>query len=236
MKDLRGHELELVVHPELFAGLDHQQRAEVFAAGRRYTYAPGDTLFREGEPAERVYLVESGRVKMTQLTPDGKQVLVRFVDAGDMLGGAAIFQPAVYPATAWATEECVLWVWDGGTMHRLMEQNARIALNALQHAAWRVHELQYRVQELVSERVEQRVARALLRLSAQNAFRSETGRNTWLRLSRQEVAEWTGTTVYTASRILRRWERMGWIITGREKILIRCPQALEAIAHDGTVG
>jgi CRP-like cAMP-binding protein len=89
-----------------------------------------------------------------------------------------------------------------------------------------------RYQELVTERVEQRLARALLRLARQAGQRSEQGVLIGFPLSRENLADMTGTTLYTVSRILSSWEHQGLVEAGRERVLIRRPHALVAIAED----
>jgi len=83
-----------------------------------------------------------------------------------------------------------------------------------------------------TERVERRIARALLRLVSQLGRKVETGVLIDLALSREDVANMTGTTVYTVSRILSRWEEEGIIEGGREKVLIKRPPSLVMIAED----
>lgn len=115
-------------------------------------------------------------------------------------------------------------------MSRLMEEMPRIALNALNHVATRIQDLQGRVRELTTERTEQRIARALMRLMDQAGEPTEQGIKITMPLSRQDIAELTGTTLYTVSRTLSRWERDGLVESGRERIMIRSPHRLAKIA------
>jgi CRP-like cAMP-binding protein len=97
-----------------------------------------------------------------------------------------------------------------------------------------IQEMQARYRELATEKVEQRVANALIRLAGQAGIRSEKEAEIELSFSRQDVAEMTGTTLYTVSRLLSDWERKGILKTGREKIAIINPHELVRIA-DGQV-
>ena len=98
--------------------------------------------------------------------------------------------------------------------------------------AGRVKEFQDRYRELATERVERRVAHGLLRLSAQIGKQVEGGILIDLTLSRQDIAEMTGTTIFTVSRTLSKWEAQGIIESGRERVLVRKPDALRAIADE----
>ncbi len=96
----------------------------------------------------------------------------------------------------------------------------------------RICEMQDRFRELATERVAQRVARALLRLVRQAGRRTEEGVLIDLPLSRRDLAELTGTTLFTVSRVLSEWEAAGTVRTGRRRVIVRSPHALVAIAED----
>ena len=113
-----------------------------------------------------------------------------------------------------------------------MERFPKMASNVVRFLAGRVKEFQDRYRELATERVERRVAHALLRLAAQIGRRVDNGILIDLTLSRQDIAEMTGTTIFTVSRILSSWEAQGIIESGRERVLVRDRQALTAIAED----
>jgi CRP-like cAMP-binding protein len=113
-----------------------------------------------------------------------------------------------------------------------METFPLLALNGWRLVAGRFHELQNRYRDLATERVERRVARALLRLARQTGRRVENGVLLDLPLSRQDLGEMTGTTLYTVSRIMSNWEQKGLIETGRERVVILEPHGLVTIAED----
>jgi CRP-like cAMP-binding protein len=113
-----------------------------------------------------------------------------------------------------------------------MEEHPRIALNALKYVASRLYESQDRIRELATERVEQRIARSLVRLLNQSGRRIEGGVLLDLPLSRQDLAEMTGTTLYTVSRILTRWEQEGVVKSQRQRIVVTSPHRLMALAED----
>jgi CRP-like cAMP-binding protein len=137
-----------------------------------------------------------------------------------------------YPLSAEAVQDCLALAWEAGAVRRLMEQYPSLALGGLQLVAERFRHLQARYLELATERVERRVARALLRLARQAGKRVENGILLDLPLSRQDLGEMTGTTLYTVSRILSGWEQDGIISTGRERIVICKPHGLVTIAED----
>ncbi len=218
--------------PELFAGLSEAEWQSTLQAGSHSRIEQGGFFFHQGDSAVALYILIQGKVKLAQVTPDGQEVILRFIGSGDMFGGVAALGETTYPVSAEAVEMAEAWVWDSDTITRLMEAYPPIALSALRLMSARYQELQDRYRELASERVERRVARALLRLARQSGRKVEGGVLIDLPLSRQDLAEMTGTTLYTVSRILSAWEQKAFVEAGRERVLIRVPHGLVAIAED----
>ncbi len=148
----------------LFHRLDRAALAAVLAVARRQRAPAGRLFFREGEPARWLYVLEHGRVKLTQTGLDGHRVIVRLIGPGDLFGGIAALAETVYPVSAEAVEDRQALAWSGPTVERLFLAHPQTAVNVLRHLAQRVLELQDRLRELSTERVEQRLARALVRL------------------------------------------------------------------------
>jgi CRP-like cAMP-binding protein len=216
----------------LFAALEPDALAEVRAAAHLSAVEAGGMFFREGEPADSFFVLESGSVKLTQLTPEGHQIVMRLIGGGDAFGGVAAFGGVTYPVTAEAVTDSSALAWRGPVMAALMERHPRLALNAVRFVAARLHELQVQFRQLATERVERRVARALLRLVQQAGRRVDSGVLIDLPLSRDDVAQMTGTTLYTVSRIISRFEADGLLEAGRQRMVIRKPHELLKVADD----
>jgi CRP-like cAMP-binding protein len=216
----------------LFSALDASAVAEVRASARMRRADAGSVLFREGDTADAFFVLDSGSVKLSQLTPEGHQVVLRLVGPGDAFGGVAAFGGATYPITAEAVTDSLALEWPGDVMADLMERHPKLALNALRFVAARLHDLQVQFRQLATEKVDRRVARALLRLVQQAGRRVETGVLIDLPLSRDDIAQMTGTTLYTVSRIISRLESEGILEAGRQRMVIRNPHALLKVADD----
>ena len=216
----------------LFQGLAADVLARIRDQAHSKAVGTGELFFNEGDDAEAFFVLTSGRVKLTQLTPEGHQVVLRIIGAGDAFGGAGAFGDLTYPVGAEAVEPAVALVWTSGTMRQLLETEPRVALNAVQFVAGRLHDLQRRHRQLMTERVERRVARALLRLVQEAGRRVDAGVEIDFPVSRQDIAEMTGTTLYTVSRLLSSWEERGIVRSGRQRIILTTPHALVALAED----
>ena len=219
-------------HVLLFQGLPADVLARIRGRAHSRSIGAGELFFNEGDAAEAFFVLTSGRVKLTQLTPEGHQVVLRIIGAGDAFGGAGAFGDLTYPIGAEAVEPAVALVWTSGEMRQVLETEPRVALNALQFVAERLHDLQRRHRQLMTERVERRVARALLRLVQEAGRRVDAGVQIDFPVSRQDIAEMTGTTLYTVSRRLSSWEERGIVHSGRQRITLTKAHALVALAED----
>lgn len=216
----------------LFAGLPDSELEELAAAAGLRRAAAGSFFFMQGDPASQILLLTEGRVRVYQLTADGQQVVHRLIGPWTLFGALALAQAETYPVNAEALEDSQAAAWSKETMMGFVLRWPRLALNAMQIMAAHVQSYQEHFRELATERVEQRLARALVRLAAQSGRKTEQGVLIDLPLSRQDLAEMTGTTLYTASRVLSRWEDEGLVILGRERVTIRYPHGLVSIAED----
>jgi len=219
-------------HVPFFRDLGEPELARVARVARFRKLERGAYFFHEGDPATALYVLAEGRVRLNQVSAEGQQVLLRFVSTGEPFGWIGSLGSTQYPASAEAVDDSVALYWDNETMAELMVQHPRLAMAALRMLARQVQELQERYRELATERVERRIARALLRLSSQTGRQVPGGILLDVRLSRQDLAEMTGTTLYTVSRILSRWEQAGLVKSRRERVLIRRPEGLVNVAED----
>lgn len=225
---------EALGQSSLFAGMTPGALADVASSARIRQALPGEALFREGDPADMFFVVHTGSVKLTQIDAAGHQVLLRLAGPGDAFGGAGVLGDEAYPVTAEAMGPVSALEWSGEVFAALLERHPRLTLNMLRFVASRLYALQIQFRQVATERVEQRVARALLRLVQQAGRRVAEGVLIDLPLSREDIAQMTGTTLFTVSRIMSRWEADGLVDSGRQRIVVRRPHGLVAIAEDLT--
>ena len=192
----------------------------------------GSFFFLQGDEAAYLYVLTSGQVKLMQSNPNGQQVNLRTIYPWQMFGalGATRGEGAAYPATAQALENSTALAISSPFMHSMMETRPHLAFDLMNLMTMYIQEMQARYRELATERVEQRVANALIRLAGQSGTKPDKEAGIELSFSRQDVAEMTGSTLYTISRLLSEWERKGIIQTGRERIRILKPHDLVRIA------
>lgn len=215
----------------LFKGLDADGLTAVFQAAKIRTAKAGEFFFYEKEPAETFFIMRSGTTRLLQTTPEGKQVIIHLCTPGHGMAIVAALGNCLNPASAEAIKDCTAYAWDKATIRELMNAYPIIAINGMDMLAKRFRKMQDRYRELVTERVEQRVARTLLRLLDQSGCPTDTGIRIDVPLTRQDIAQMTGTTLFTVSRILSKWEQDGFVNTERKSVEIIAPQQIIAIAE-----
>ena len=215
-----------------FQGLPDEALDRAVALSRRGKCAKGDTLFAQGAPAEAFHLVLAGRLKVSQTTPEGQHIILRYLGPREVAGCVAVCGGVPYPATAEAVEDTWLLSWSRPRIAELAERYPGIAMAAMRIMGGRMTELQARLREMQTERVERRIAHALGRLVLQAGRRTAEGIEIEFPITRQDLAEMTGTTLHTVSRTLSEWENAGIVAGGRQKVVILAPHTLVSIAED----
>jgi CRP-like cAMP-binding protein len=194
----------------------------------------GEFFFFQGDPATYFYILISGRAKLLQSNPAGQQVNLRTINEWQMFGALGAVNPnATYPATAQALESSTALAIESSFLHAMLEDRPYLNFSLMQLMTSYIQEMQERYRELATERVERRIALTVLRLASQIGVRSADEETVIeLPLSRQDVAEASGTTIFTVSRVLADWERRGLVETGRERVLIKNPHGLVQISDE----
>lgn len=217
---------------ELFLGLPAKALAEVAAAARVRRLSKETRIFDQGDPAERGYALIEGSVRILQSGSDGAQVIVRLVGPGETFGTIALFTDRRYPAEARALTDALEVSWTEAELLHLMGHHSLIGMNIIRIIGKRLHEVQERVRELSTQRVEQRVAHAVLRLAHQAGNSTVDGTAIEFPLRRKDLADISGTTLHTASRILTAWEKAGLLVSDHQRLMIRNPSEILRIARD----
>lgn len=217
---------------DVFAGLDAVGRDRALDAARWIKLAAGNQVFRQDEDADAFYILTVGRLKMSQVTPDGQEIIIRYIGPKEIFGCVAVCGGMAYPATATAVLDSWALGWTRGTIAALAQNYPQIALNAMRTMGGRLRDTQTRLREMQTERVERRIAHTIARLVAQAGRRIDGGILIDFPVSRQDIAEMTGTTLHTVSRTLSAWQERGIVELGRQKLTVRDPHGLVMIAED----
>jgi CRP/FNR family transcriptional regulator len=205
-------------------------RARVAGMSRLKSHERGDLIFAEGDPSDAFIVIVSGRVKVYKSTPAGKEIILEIFGAGDPLGAVAVYEGAPFMASALALEPTEILRIDDGPFLRFLEEDPAFVRGLLSGLTIRLAELTRRLAELSGARVEARFARLFLKLCDQIGTAGRGGTFVPMPLSRQELADLTGTTIETAIRIMSRWQKEDVLHTEKDGFIVVNRAALEDAA------
>ena len=215
----------------LFHGLQGQVVERLARTAKHRNATRRECFFNEGQEAKDLFVLMSGRVKISQHTADGGQFVMSLVAANEPFGVLCASGGRRYSTTAEAIEGSLAVVWPRVAIRQLFEHESQFALNALDIVSARLQELDLHFRQVVMERVDRRVARVLLRLVREAGRRIDGGGvEIDFAVSRQDIAEMTGTTMFTVSRLLVAWGRRGIVRVGRQRIVVVEAGTLATIA------
>jgi CRP-like cAMP-binding protein len=210
----------------LFSGLTENECLEIASCARVRTFARDELLFAQGQSARNLVMIQTGSVKLSQLSPNGNEVILRMTGSGDPVGMPADSASCSHSCSARAMEKCHTLVWEYSRLQGLLAQYPQIGRNISQILSNQLTELQERFREVATEKVAQRVALALLRLVKQVGKPAKGGVE--VSLSREELAQMTGTTLFTISRLLSKWGEEGFVLPKREAVVVLDSRASRA--------
>jgi len=212
----------------IFAGLPARDLAALVAAAHDSTYAAREYVFLEGEPAAAFCLVKQGHVKIVRHAKSGKDVVLELLGPGEAFGGVAVIERRPYPASAQTTERTVVTKIPQDVIVPLAERHPSIVRAMALMIGQRLRAAHESVTALASEPVEARLAGVLLRIAEREGVRGREGITLPMQLTRQSLADMTGTTVETAIRVLGRWQKDGTVRDAGGHLVIPDRDALRA--------
>jgi len=217
----------------MFAGLDPEAMDGVIAAGSVRRLPAGTRVFSQGDPGVSGHSLLEGRVKIVQTRADGSQSVLRFIGPGEMYGTVAALMNQAFPADAISVVDSVEMWWSIPALRQLIRRYPEIGLRSTAAAGSRLMDLQDRMGELTGERVEQRIARTMLRLMEKAGRPTAAGIEIDFPITRQDLAEMSGSTLHTVSRTLAAMDQRGVTGSSRRRIIVRDPRALSNLAETG---
>jgi len=201
------------------------------AAVRRYE--KGQVIFEQASAADAFYTIASGRVKIFRMLPTGKDLILEIFGPGDPLGAIAAYDGRPFPASAVALEDTICVVIPRPVFFTLLEQHPSLVRGLMLGMTVRLVELTNRLAQMSGTRIEPRFARLFLKLAAEMGRKERGGTFIPLALSRQELADVTGTTIETSIRIMSRWNKEDVVRTEKDGFIVIAREVLETAAAEG---
>ncbi len=197
-----------------------------------YALDSGQFLYRQGDPARAFYVVALGGVRLVEHTSDGQDVQLKVFARGEIFGLLAVSGEYLHPSSIQALDKSLIIAIPGLAARDLMVKRPTLALLLIDLLVEHVHHSHSRIRQFSAERVERRLARALLHYGEKFGTIQHGVVAIDIALSQKDLAEFAGTTVETVNRTLRVWEQREYIRCSRQHIDLLDRLALQAVAEE----
>lgn len=224
----------LIASLPAFQGLTPAELDRMVGQARSLRIARNRAVFEQEGDAHSFFLLLDGHIRVIKNTAEGGEVTVRYIGPGELMGIATALGRTTYPASAIAAVDCVVLAWPSSLWSEFASAYPSFGASTYQTVGNRLQDAHTRVVEMSTEHVDQRVAHALLKLVNQTGRKTEEGLMIDFPLSRQDIAEMTGTTLHTVSRLMSAWEGKGLVRSGRQKVTVVEPHRLLMLAEGRT--
>lgn len=226
----------LLVHLPPFSRLSQDEIREILDQATSKRIEKGRSVFDEGTAATHFHLLLDGYIRVAHITAEGEQVTVLHIPSGQLFGFAEAVGKRTYPATAIAAAECIVLSWPMRLWSEFSVRYEGFSSETGRTIGNRLGEMNARIVELATLHVEQRVARALLRLIDQTGRKTPQGIEIDFPITRQDISDMTGTTLHTVSRLLSAWQRDNILESERKRITVREPDQLVRLSEASLPG
>jgi CRP/FNR family transcriptional regulator, nitrogen oxide reductase regulator len=213
----------LALRSPLFAGASRGACKEIVFVAHEKKFDSAQVIFCQGDSVRQVLLLVSGCVKVMQVGASGQEVMLRLSGPGELIG-VAESRIRTHNSTARAQQPCSALAWEVSTFEALFERHTFLRRNMLNMLLHHLDDMHERFREISTERVAARLSSQIIRMMHQ-VGRQVNG-ETEISISREELAQLTGTTLFTVSRLLSAWDRQGIVAAQREVVSIRNLPAL----------
>ncbi len=211
---------DLLRQVPLFSGLDSTDMKTLMGAITRRKYPKEAVIFFEHDPGDAMFMIISGRIKVTILSDDGREIILSMLSDNDFFGEMALLDNEPRSATAIAVQETEVAVLYQKDFLSIVEKRPRVLINLLSALSSRLRKANHQISSLALLDVYGRVAGVLLEMARENGIRLKDGRIRFRRPTHQEIANMIGATRETVSRTISDLHRQGYIeILGKNVII-----------------
>jgi CRP/FNR family transcriptional regulator, cyclic AMP receptor protein len=218
----------------LFAELSPEQLEEIAALARVREYPPRKVVVAQGEPAQALFAIVHGRLKVASCGPDGKDTVLGIMSEGEVFGEVALLDGGTRSATCTSIESCELLELDRAQFLALLESSPTIAVKLLRVLAQRLRRLSQRSEDAAFLDVPSRLARSLVDLASRFGERAVVPPGAIciaLKLSQQELGDLVGATRESVNKHLSEWTRQGFLQLHAGRMVISDIDSVRRIAR-----
>lgn len=181
-------------------------------------YRKGQVIYSPDHPSRSIYLVSTGKVGMSRVAEDGREVLLEIVRTDELFGESAFLDVSRRPEKATALENATLMTWAVAHIEDLVMKRPRLAVALLQIFVQRNAEFTHRIESFSIDNIERRLARSLIRLSERLGTAEEDGSIRMMPFTHELLSRYVGTSREVITQYMNRFRRQGYVTYSRHGI------------------
>lgn len=224
-------EIKDIKNIPIFSALSDKELKEIHPCVVKEKYKKRQEIFSEGDPPDWFYIVLSGKVKITKLSNEGREIIIELISPADFFGGLAVLRGFPYPANAVAMENSDIVRISRNSLLKIIDRFPNVMYDITTSLGERVRDFHDTLKNIALEKVESRIASLLLKLADKAGEKTGKGAVVInMKLTKQDIAEMVGTTVETAIRVMSKFKKAGVIYAEGGNIVVKNLEALRRAA------
>lgn len=193
----------------IFDGLPMDEFKNVCLNASKRTLKKGDYLFYQGRPADTIYLIKDGAVKLVQVTKDGKEIILDIVGRGSVLGETALFKTQTHLSDAVALDAVHVCSFSMPQFETLIEEKPKIALSIISNLGQKLYSTMQQLGDTANHSVEEKLLAMLFRLAQEHGKETAAGQLIQLNLTQQDMASMIGASRVMVAQVLKQLKEQG---------------------------
>ena len=189
--------------------------------GGEEVYEPGQAVFVQADPTDRMFLIKAGRVRLSKLLEDGTEFTLDIRKAGDFLGENMLGEEAVYPVTAWCMEETLTCGFTKERFEKLVLDHPRIGLQVMRNLSRRISSLSNRIESMSLTHLGDRLYQVLRNMALEHGVKSRDGLVIQFPLTHEDLAFLVGAHRVSVTRALKELKRTGSVVQQKRHLVVR---------------
>ena len=204
----------------LFKNLSPEEIEALSKDAKRQQKKKGDPLFMQGDPADEMFLIKAGRVKLNKLFEDGSQITLDIRKAGDFVGENMLSEQGAFPVGAWCIEDTLTCGFTRVQFESIVLEYPNIGLQIIKTLSERINWLTSRVGSLAATNIEDRLFRVLSSVAKEHGTRSDKGTIIRFPLTHEDLSFLTGAHRVSVTRAMKTLKNSGKIILRDKRLII----------------
>lgn len=211
----------------IFQNLPEESLLEAANYFRTKTFEKNEIIFHEEDTGHYMYFIKKGRLKVSRLLPNGKEMILAFHEEGEYFGEMALIDGKTSPATVTSATATTIYILDKNSFHKLLQQDA-INKEILINLCSRCRDAWAQIEVLTFHNAKARICTSLYQLSAKRGVPTDKGIEIPVKITHKELSDMVGVSRETVTRILSSLQSDKTILIESRKIIIPDPEELMA--------